>query len=275
MIIVSTIVVIFPTFYAVPDPHWSEHPLDNVWAFIRVRNEGIIFKYMLASIDSVFTHGVIAISDSTDSTESLAINFTFFHPNFIIVKYPFSVLPPGDPNYETFPPPGRRLDFYYNYVLSFVPRNCWLVKLDGDVIYDTKSLQEIISGRGDHRRMICFARLHVWCISHQAFILKKNPIINPCDHFMIFNDELSFRLSRDPIHGFMEQLSFPWNTKFRWVRAVMLHFAAEKKWKRWRPPLEDVIAMNESLIKLSKKCTEVTCNAQQANRLCEIFGSDD
>jgi hypothetical protein len=81
-------------------------------------------------------------------------------------------------------------------------------------------------------------------------------------------------LSRDPVHGHLEQLSFPWNTKFRRIGAVMLHFAAEKKWKRWRPPSDDVIAMNESSIELSQKCTEVTCDARRANRFCQIFERD-
>jgi beta-1,4-N-acetylgalactosaminyltransferase len=103
----------------------------TVWAFI-ARKEDFIFLMMLKSIEAIFLHGVIAGQHGDNEAAVLAGSFCRGHAGFEWDKYPFDVLHGGSGEYFRSPPSEIRLDTYDNTVLSMIPGNVWLMKVDAD-----------------------------------------------------------------------------------------------------------------------------------------------
>jgi hypothetical protein len=240
----------------------------DVWAFIRVRDEGMVFRLMLDSIESLFTYGVIGVSSPDNETVDIARNFTLHHHGFVLTIYPFDVIAPGSPLYLSDPLPGPRLDFFYNYVLSFIPRGAWLVKLDADAIYDTEGLREMMTHRLNCDIAISFARLDCWCVGPVAFTVRHNALQNHGDHFMVYNRNVDFELYNFPKGGYMERLRLPKTTRQRQFKVVALHFRGHAKWKRALPatrvPMEEAAFLADD-----RWYRPLTCDAARANRYCE------
>nr|WP_258457108.1 beta-1,4-N-acetylgalactosaminyltransferase [Helicobacter sp. 10-6591] len=106
----------------------------NPWAFIRVKNERHTLRSSLDSMLPAFQRGVIGYNDCTDGSEEIILDFCKSYPSFIPAKYPHSI------NLEHPANEMQKLHSYYNFVLSFIPQDEWMMKIDVDHIYDAKKL---------------------------------------------------------------------------------------------------------------------------------------
>ncbi|WP_294704555.1 hypothetical protein [uncultured Fusobacterium sp.] len=108
------------------------------WAFIRAKNEIITIDSCLKSILPVIKKGVIGYNDCDDGTEEYIIEFCKQNPGFIPVKYPYTVYPLTSTEYlkETS---NKNCWFssYCNYILSYIPKDEWIIKIDCDHIFDS------------------------------------------------------------------------------------------------------------------------------------------
>ncbi|MCE3039554.1 hypothetical protein [Helicobacter anatolicus] len=106
----------------------------NPWAFIRVKDEEKTLKASLYSILGAIQRGVIAYHDITDNSEKIILEFCKKFPNFKPYHYPYTI---KIKNPKT---PEEYLHYFYNFALSKIPKNEFLIKIDTDHIYDSKRL---------------------------------------------------------------------------------------------------------------------------------------
>lgn len=106
----------------------------NPWAYIRVKNEAHTLRASLYSILPAIQRGVIGYNDCDDGSEEIILEFCAAFPSFIPVKYPYSV--------DIYEPQKEENKFYAysNYILSVIPKNEWLIKIDVDHIYHSQKL---------------------------------------------------------------------------------------------------------------------------------------
>lgn len=106
----------------------------NPWAYIRVRDEAHTLRASLYSILPAIQRGVIGYNDCSDGSEEIILEFCEAFPSFIAVKYPHSV--------DIYNPQSEenKLYAYYNYVLSVIPKDEWVTKVDVDHIYHSQKL---------------------------------------------------------------------------------------------------------------------------------------
>ena len=121
-----------------------DNPIEP-WAFIRVKNEIRTIEASLNSILPVIKKGVIGYNDCTDGTEEFILEFCKKNKGFIPCKYPYSVYPPSHEAYKVEGEEEKKLAAYYNYVLSKIPKNEWIMKVDCDHIYDAEKLKKVFS----------------------------------------------------------------------------------------------------------------------------------
>lgn len=106
----------------------------NPWAYIRVKNEASTLKASLDSMLPAFQRGVIGYHDCDDGSEEIIEEFCKKYPSFIPAKYPHSI------DLEHPKSEENKLYSYYNFCLSFIPEDEWLLKIDVDHLYDAKKL---------------------------------------------------------------------------------------------------------------------------------------
>ncbi|WP_104712639.1 hypothetical protein [Helicobacter cetorum] len=106
----------------------------NPWAFIRVKNENTTLKASLLSMLGAIQRGVIGFNDCNKEATKIILDFCKAFPTFIPVPYPYSVIQanPKDRWNKTYQ--------YYDFVLNFIPKNQWVIKIDCDHIYEPKKL---------------------------------------------------------------------------------------------------------------------------------------
>lgn len=162
----------------------------NPWAFIRVCNEAITLKACLTSILPAIQRGVIAYNDCTDGSEEIILEFCKKYPSFIPAKYPHKVQIQSPQSEE------NKLYNYYNFALSKIPQNEWLIKIDCDHIYNAKKLYKSLYLVKDPREMLVIARMDILIKNRQVFIGNNKGIDSfLClggDHWLIFNKNLHF-----------------------------------------------------------------------------------
>lgn len=163
------------------------------WAFIRVKNEIMTIDSSLKSILPVIKRGVIGYNDCTDGTEEYILKFCKENPGFIPIKYPYSVYPPNHEAYKLDKEEEKKLAEYYNYVLSFIPKNEWIIKIDCDHIYDSEKLKKLFYLPKKDNDYIVLSRLNIHVINNKLFFIGKNPIGEEKDHFIVKNNNLSFK----------------------------------------------------------------------------------
>lgn len=163
------------------------------WAFIRVRNEIMTIDSSLKSILPIIERGVIGYNDCTDGTEEYILEFCKKNPGFIPVKYPYSVYPPNHEIYKLDVEEEKKLAEYYNYVLSFIPENEWIIKIDCDHIYDSEKLKKLFYLPKKDNTYIVLPRLNIHVIDDKVYFIGKDPIAEEKDHFIVKNKNLSFK----------------------------------------------------------------------------------
>lgn len=173
-----------------------KHPI-KPYAFIRIKNEGITLKACLASILPAIDRGVIAYNDCTDNSERIILDFCKKHPKFIPFKYPHHVVPAHSNKYKNKVPEKNSLDSYLNAALQKLPKNQWIIKIDGDEIYDAEKLKESFKLVKNTNDVIYYPRINLHTQKGKLYVVKcvgTANLINPKDHFLIFNDDIKFTM---------------------------------------------------------------------------------
>lgn len=199
----------------ITDQHNYKTPL-NPWAFIRVCNEDRTLEASLNSILGAINRGVIAYNDCTDNSERIILDFCAKHKGFIPAKYPHKIITPRitrtdgtnmkrfktiddylasgiDP--QTLPPVQNRLSTYYNFALSFIPKDEWFIKIDCDHVYDADELKESFKLIKKDNEALSIPRINIVIKDKEIFIelYKNNQVIrDPGDHLLIKNTDVKF-----------------------------------------------------------------------------------
>lgn len=113
------------------------------WAYIRVRNEVGTLKTCLKSIVPVIKKGVIGYNDCTDGSEEVILEFCSKNKGFIPVKYEHHIFDFQDERNGKKGNEENKFATYCNYLLSFIPKGEWIIKIDCDHVYDTEKLKKI------------------------------------------------------------------------------------------------------------------------------------
>lgn len=100
---------------------------------MRVKNEARTLRASLDSILPAIQRGVID-NDCDDGSEEIILEFCKSYPSFIPIKYPYNVQIHNPKSEE------NKLYNYCNFVLSFIPKGEWFIKIDVDHLYDAKKL---------------------------------------------------------------------------------------------------------------------------------------
>ncbi|BEG56914.1 hypothetical protein NHP21005_06020 [Helicobacter sp. NHP21005] len=99
-----------------------------------MRNEIATLEACLSSILSAIQRGVIGYNDCDDGSAEYILEFCQKFPTFIPVAYPYEIVTQDPQDFH------NQFYHYCNYVLSFIPKNEWLVKIDADHVHDAKKL---------------------------------------------------------------------------------------------------------------------------------------
>ena len=160
----------------------------NPWAYVRVKNEAKTLRASLDSILPAIQRGVIGYNDCDDGSEEIILEFCKQYPSFIPVKYPYKVIIENPTKEE------NKLYSYCNYVLSFIPKNEWFIKIDVDHIYDAKRLyKSFYILQKDN--VLFLNRIDLSIQNNQVFIHKimNNFLHRARDQIIIKNKNVSFR----------------------------------------------------------------------------------
>lgn len=163
------------------------------WAFIRVRNEIVTIDSCLKSILPAIKKGIIGYNDCDDGTEEYIIEFCKQNPGFIPAKYPYSV----DARYESrknLKSEKKDLAEYYNYVLSFIPENEWIIKIDCDHVYDAEKLKKIFYLPKKENDIVVLSRLDLHYCNENIYTITRNPLIELKDNFFLKKKNLKFKM---------------------------------------------------------------------------------
>lgn len=174
------------------------------WAFIRVKNEIKTIDTCLKSILPVIKKGVIGYNDCDDGTEEYILEFCRQNPGFIPCKYPHSVYPPSHEKYKEDGEEEKKLHSYYNYVLSKIPKNEWIMKVDCDHVYDAEKILKVFFIPKNKKDCVILSRLNLHYDNGKIYCLGNPPLSEVKDHWIIYNDDLKFQLYRDYIKDKME-----------------------------------------------------------------------
>ncbi len=162
----------------------------NPWAFIRVKNEAITLRASLESILPAIQRGVIGYNDCDDGSEEIILEFCKQYPSFIAKKYSHEV------QIENPQSEANKLYAYYNWVLSFIPQNEWLIKIDVDHIYDAKKLYKSFYIPRKDNDVLCYPRIDFLVENSEVFLKfdERFGFLNTIgdDHWLIKNKRLKF-----------------------------------------------------------------------------------
>lgn len=169
----------------------NPHSPLNPWAFVRVCNEAITLRTCLESILPAIQRGVIAYNDCTDGSEEIILDFCAKYPSFIPAKYPHHIQIRAPEREE------NKLHNYYNFALSHIPKNEWLIKIDCDHVYDAKKLYKAFYLPKKRYEKVIFTRIDFHIKNNQVFIGKShkkidNFLIPGSDHWLLYNHGLRF-----------------------------------------------------------------------------------
>lgn len=232
--------------YHFKDPHHPQSPL-NPWAFIRVCNERSTLKQCLYSIAPALKRGVIVYNECNDGSEEIIQEFCKTNSGFIAVEYPYQVAQCRHKKDEREYKKG--LADYYNFALSFIPQDEWLIKIDADQIYDAEKLKATLSYPKTKNDMVYYFRLNLHCFNGKMYIDKENPIFDPCDHWLICNRGLYFvediqKESEDEIYSW-ELLKIPFVYNAIPANLNTWHFPRMKENRRSLAQIENYVHISE------------------------------
>ena len=156
----------------------------NPWAFIRVINEARTLRASLDSILPAIQRGVIGYNDCNDGSEEIILEFCKAYPSFIPVKYPHNVI------FESPPREENKFYTYYNYIVSFIPKDEWFIKIDVDHIYDAKKLykQFYLLQTND---ILALSRIDCFVKNNRVYIFNSSK-----SHYMRAGDQTMRKIDR-------------------------------------------------------------------------------
>lgn len=140
----------------------------NPWAYVRVKNEAKTLRASLDSILPAIQRGVIGYNDCDDGSEEIILEFCKQYPSFIPVKYPHKVILENPPKEE------NKLYHYYNFVLNFIPKNEWFIKIDVDHLYDAKKLYKSFYLPKSKWDMVNYPRINLQITSDSKVLIANN-----------------------------------------------------------------------------------------------------
>lgn len=217
------------------------------WAFIRVKNEIKTIEASLNSILPTIKKGVIGYNDCTDGSEEFILEFCKKNKGFIPVKYPYTIFSPYDKRNFEEGNEKNKLYSYYNYVLSFVPEDEWIIKIDCDHIFDSEKLRKIFKIVKYDDECVILSRVDLYIKDNEIYFLNEK-VNETTDFFMLKNKNLIFEkfiLEKRCI----EKLSLE-DKNFIFIPVTNWHFPYVKSWREELP--EKLIDYNKWLI-LNKK----------------------
>ncbi|MCR6579250.1 beta-1,4-N-acetylgalactosaminyltransferase [Campylobacter insulaenigrae] len=162
----------------------------NPWAFIRVKNEAITLRASLESMLPAIQRGIIAYNDCTDGSEEIILEFCKQYPSFIPKKYPYEV------QMENPQSENNKLHSYYNFALSFIPKEEWLIKIDTDHIYDAKKLYKSFYIPKKDYHMVCYSRIDFVFKDNKIYVCQdkdENVLKAPGDCWLLKNKKIYFK----------------------------------------------------------------------------------
>ena len=234
------------TFFHIPPIHKGFFILDkesksntsplNPWAFIRVKNEALTLEFSLQSMLPALQRGIIAYNDCDDGSEEIILKFCNRYPSFIPLKYPYKIELENPKSEE------NKLHNYYNWALSFIPKDEWFIKIDADHIYDAKKLYESFYAIQGDNEAIAYPRINFLFIDNEIRIQNLNNYgyIKGGDQLLIKNNGVYFlhRMVCKPSQWidsndsnkilYSEVQIIPKNTYIHNARLMQWHFPALK-----------------------------------------------
>lgn len=166
-------------------------PQIHPWIFMRVKNEGKTLLKSLQTILDISDRGVIGYNDCSDNSEDLIMSWCRTNPGYIPFKYDKKIIPAHSPKYANLHnlKEENTLAGYYNAVLSFIPKDEWILKVDGDHIHYPSILKHAMTLPRDQNEWVSFSRLNLVRVGREFRVISY---VRPGDHYMIFNRGLNF-----------------------------------------------------------------------------------
>lgn len=246
------------------DKYCTGTPIEP-WAFIRVKNEIITIDSCLKSILPAIKKGVIGYNDCDDGTEEYILEFCKQNPGFIPVKYPYSIYPTCHEKYKEEGEEEKKLHSYYNYVLSFIPKGEWIIKIDCDHVYDAEKLKKVFYLPKKDNDFIVLSRLDLDIVDGNLYTISKEPLVEGKDNFLLKNIDLNFKsvswyVEKEGKKYFVaceglfkndkniNSSYYEKNMNFIYVELTNYHFPLVKKWRG----KDYSISTNGKLLELSK-----------------------
>ncbi|STO63707.1 Beta-1,4-N-acetylgalactosaminyltransferase (CgtA) [Haemophilus parahaemolyticus] len=167
------------------------------YAFIRLHNEIKTVDIALKSVLPALKGGVIGFHSCSDGTKEYVIEFCKKYPQFIPVEYPYDVIPSGDKRYmnDDFDI-NSRLDSYYNFIWDKLPKDEWIIKIDGDHIWNIEVLESLCRLPIRKTDCIILSRINLHCDNGKCYIHRKYPIMEGGDSWILYNHNVRFLFNR-------------------------------------------------------------------------------
>ncbi|WRC37646.1 beta-1,4-N-acetylgalactosamyltransferase [Helicobacter pylori] len=212
----------------------------NPWAFIRVKNEIVTLEESLFSMLPAVQRGVIGFNDCDDGSKEVVLEFCKKFPSFIPISYPYEVI------LKDCPSLWHQLYHYYNYTLSFIPKNEWVVKIDCDHIYDAKKLYESFYIPKNIKEVVMYSRINFVVRDFEVFVRNDGDsgfLDAWGDHWLLYNDCEPFEIWRYNDESY-EVLKLKDKHHIKDKEMVQWHFPLAKK-RRNAIVYDDLIPLKE------------------------------
>lgn len=123
---------------------------------------------------------------SDDGTIEYITKFCKENKGFILYKYPYQVIPASDERYKNLENVKieNRIGSYYNEVMKNIPNGEWVIKIDGDHVFDTEKLSKLMYLPKKDTDMIIFSRMNLHYKGDKLFYIKDNLICEPGDSWL-------------------------------------------------------------------------------------------
>lgn len=228
------------------DKNHPNSPL-NPWAYIRVKNEIDTLQASLDSVAGGIKRGIIVYNECIDGSDELIKEFCKKHQGYICVEYPYEVL--GVEHFRQERKYKKTLPEFYDFALSFVPKNEWFIKVDCDQIYDLEKLKKSFSLVKSFNDVIVYMQLNLHIFDDRVFIQMKDPVVEHGDHFLMCNrgiyfDE-SFMTSSEKKCKSYEILKRTFSSRIKKTQCVLWHFPYIKASRKDLAKIEDYVPLSE------------------------------
>lgn len=156
------------------------------YAYIRLYNEIVTVDACLKSLLTLLKGGVIGLHQCSDGTKEYVQAFCQQHPQFKAIDYPHDIQ-----FYVTDDEP-EDVRYFYDYcneIWSYLPKNEWVIKVDGDHVFDTAILGDVLRVPRKKSDIVYLARIDIHVEDGEVFVRDgRQPIVEMFDHWLLFND---------------------------------------------------------------------------------------